>query len=222
LNDPLPEVRIRSAHLVGVRSATPRLNLSGPLIRNRLYFLNGTEYLMHEDQVRTLFFPVNETKSTAVNSFGQFDGVLTGKQTITATLHFAPHTVQYANLNFFDPQPVTPNSDYQEDTVGALLALLPPVHIPDAPRSRAVNKGTTQSDIRHDTPTDTHEQDKKGSTTTASTTSDTVNGTVTANTIRLSYVSWVWLFVLAGLFALFIGSLMFFGMNLSKLIAVPA
>jgi hypothetical protein len=116
LNDPLPEVRIRSGHLVGLRSATPRLNLSGPLIRNRLYFLNGTEYLMHKDQVRTLFFPVNETKSTAVNSFTQFDGVLTEKQTITATLHFAPHTLQYANLNFFDPQPVTPNADYQEDT----------------------------------------------------------------------------------------------------------
>jgi hypothetical protein len=116
LNDPLPEVRIRSGHLVGLRSATPRLNLSGPLIRNRLYFLEGTEYLMHKDQVRTLFFPVNETKSTAVNSFSQFDGVLTGKQTITATLHFAPHTLQYANLNFFDPQPVTPNADYQEDT----------------------------------------------------------------------------------------------------------
>jgi hypothetical protein len=116
LNDPLPEVRIRSGHLVGVRSATPRFNLSGPLIRNRLYFLEGTEYLMHKDQVRTLPFPVNETKSTAVNSFTQFDGVLTGKQTITTTVHFAPHTLRYANLNFFDPQPVTPNADNQEDT----------------------------------------------------------------------------------------------------------
>jgi hypothetical protein len=116
LNDPLPEVRIRSGHLVGLRSATPRFNLSGPLIPNRLYFLNGTEYLMHKDQVRTLPFPVNETKSTALNSFTQFDGILTGKQTITATVHFAPHTVQYANLNFFDPEGVTPNADNQEDT----------------------------------------------------------------------------------------------------------
>jgi len=116
LNDPLPEFRIRSGHLEGMRSATPRFNLSGPLIKNRLYFLEGTEYLMHKDQVRTLPFPVNETKSVAVNSFTQFDGMLTEKQTITATVHFAPHTVQYANLNFFDPQAVTPNADYQEDT----------------------------------------------------------------------------------------------------------
>ena len=116
LNDPLPEVRIRSGHFVGVRSATPRFNLSGPLIRNRLYFLDGTEYLMHKDQVRTLPFPANETKSTAVNSFTQFDGVLTQKQTITVTVHFAPHTLRYANLNFFDQQAVTPNADFQEDT----------------------------------------------------------------------------------------------------------
>lgn len=116
LNDPLPEVRIRSGHLVGVRSATPRFNLSGPLIRNRLYFLDGTDYLMHKDQVRTLPFPLNETRSTAVNSFTQLDTMLTEKQTVTATVHFAPHTLRYANLNFFDPQPVTPNADYHEDT----------------------------------------------------------------------------------------------------------
>jgi hypothetical protein len=116
LNDPLPEVRIRSGHLVGLRAATPRFNLSGPLIRNRLYFLEGAEYLMHKDQVRTVPFPVNETKSTAVNSFTQFDGVLTAKQTMAATLHFAPRTIQYVNLNFFDPQAVTPNLNEHEDT----------------------------------------------------------------------------------------------------------
>ncbi len=116
LNDPLPEVRIRSGHLVGLRSATPRLNLSGPLIRNRVYFLDGTDYLMHKDQVRTLPFPENEIRSTAINSFSQLDVLATNRQTVTATFHLAPHQIQYANLNFFDPRPVTPNADYQEYT----------------------------------------------------------------------------------------------------------
>lgn len=116
LNDPLPEVRIRSGHLVGLRSATPRLNLSGPLIHNRVYLLNGTDYLMHKDQVRTLPFPENETRSTAVNSFTQLDVLATTQQTVTATFHLAPHQIQYANLNFFDPRPVTPNADYGEYT----------------------------------------------------------------------------------------------------------
>jgi hypothetical protein len=116
LNDPLPEVRIRSGHLVGLRAETPRLNLSGPLIPNHLYLLEASEYLMHKSPVRTLPFPFNETKSTAFNSFTQLDAPLTATQTFTATLHFAPRNVQYMNLNYFDPQAVTPNADYQEDT----------------------------------------------------------------------------------------------------------
>lgn len=116
LNDPLPEVRIRSGHLVGLRAETPRLNLSGPLIRNHLYLLEASEYLMHKSPVRTLPFPYNETKSTAFNSFTQLDAPLTATQTLTATLHFAPRNVRYMNLNYFDPQTVTPNADDQEDT----------------------------------------------------------------------------------------------------------
>jgi len=119
LNDPLPEFRIRSGHLVGARSITPRLNLSGPLIRNRLYAMDGTEYLMHKYQVRTLPFPVNETKATEFNSFTQFDLLLGGKQTLTATLHFAPRTTHFANLNFFNPQSVTPNTHVAESAGAA-------------------------------------------------------------------------------------------------------
>ena len=89
LNDSLPEFRIRSGHLVGVRSATPRFNLSAPLVHNRFYFLDGTDYLMHKDEVRTLPFPNDEIRSTALNSFTQFDILATSKQTITATFHLA-------------------------------------------------------------------------------------------------------------------------------------
>jgi hypothetical protein len=116
LNDPLPDFRIRSGHLEGLRDASPRLNFSGPLVRNHLYFAEGSEYLIDKAEVRTLPFPVNETRSNAFNSFSQFDALTSANNTVTATLHFAPHTVQYANLNYFDPEPVTPNAGYQEDT----------------------------------------------------------------------------------------------------------
>jgi hypothetical protein len=116
LNDPFPDWRIRSWHLEGVRDASPRLNLSGPLIKDHLYFVEGFEYLVDNAQVRTLPHPVNETHSKAVNSFTQIDAVLDSRNTITGTLHFAPHSIEYANLNYFDPQPVTPNADYEENT----------------------------------------------------------------------------------------------------------
>jgi hypothetical protein len=116
LNDPLPEFRIRSGHLQGLRSATPRLNIDGPLIANRLYLMEGTEYLIDKAEVRTLPFPFNETRTQAFNSFTQLDATMTPNHAVTASLHFAPHELHYANLNYFDPQPVTPNADYQEDT----------------------------------------------------------------------------------------------------------
>jgi len=120
LNDPLPDFRIRSGHLEGLRDAAPRLNLSGPLYANRLFVMESSEYLVDKAEVRTLAFPVNETRSSAINSFTQLDQNLTASQTFTATLHFAPHSLEYANLNYFDPQPVTPNADYQEDA-GTIL-----------------------------------------------------------------------------------------------------
>src|SRR6266852_4250453 len=73
LNDPLPDFRIRSGHLQGLRDASPRVNVSGPIIANRLYFLEGGEYLLNKQAVRTLPFPFNEQRSEAINSFTQMD-----------------------------------------------------------------------------------------------------------------------------------------------------
>jgi hypothetical protein len=56
LNDPLPEFRIRSGHLVGVRDMSPRLNFGGPLVANRLFVSEGTEYLLHKQAVGRLRF----------------------------------------------------------------------------------------------------------------------------------------------------------------------
>ncbi|MBZ5701549.1 MAG: TonB-dependent receptor [Acidobacteriia bacterium] len=120
LNDPLPEFRIRSGHLVGLKTATPRLNFSGPLIANRLYFLEGAEYLLNKEEVRTLPFPVNETRSTAINSFTQADWIVSSTQVLTFSYHLAPHSVRYAGLDYFNPQPVTPNANVHESTSAIL------------------------------------------------------------------------------------------------------
>jgi hypothetical protein len=116
LNDPLPEFRIRSGHLVGVKDMSPRLNFGGPLIPNRLFVSEGTEYLLHKQAVRTLPFPENETQFKAINSFAQIDTIISPHHTLTASFHYSPHSLQYAGLDFFNPQPVTPNADFQEST----------------------------------------------------------------------------------------------------------
>ncbi len=116
LNDPLPDFRIRSGHLQGVRDMSPRLNFSGPIIPNKLYFVEGGEFLLYKREVRTLSFPYNETKSEAINSFTQMDWIVSPNQTLTASFHIAPQSLKYAGLNFFNQQPVTPDANFHETT----------------------------------------------------------------------------------------------------------
>lgn len=120
LNDPLPEFRIRSWHLVGLKTASPRVNFSGPIISKRLFISEGTEFLLYKAAVRTLPFPFNETKSTAFNSFTQIDDIISPTQMLTATFHFAPHSLDYAGLSFFNPQPVTPDETMRPVTATVL------------------------------------------------------------------------------------------------------
>jgi Carboxypeptidase regulatory-like domain/TonB-dependent Receptor Plug Domain len=108
LNDPLPDFRIRSGSVRGIREATPRLTFNGPLIHDKLYFSEGFEYAIAKRPDRTLPFPFNETKKEAINSFTQLDYILSPTNTLTGTFHVAPLKMAFVNLNFFNPQPVTP------------------------------------------------------------------------------------------------------------------
>lgn len=108
INDPLPEFRIRSGHLRGIKEASPRVTFNGPLIANRFYISEGLEYDLQKRPDRTLPFPFNESKSESVNSFTQLDYILSPVNTLTGTFHVAPRQMEFVNLNFFNPQPVTP------------------------------------------------------------------------------------------------------------------
>ena len=120
LNDPLPDFRIRSAHLEGLKDASPRLDLSGPLIDRKLYFLQDDEYAINKQEVYTLPFPFNQTTSTAINSFTQLTAILSPNQTFSASFHLAPHLLTYSGLDYFNPQPVTPDINVHEST-GTLI-----------------------------------------------------------------------------------------------------
>lgn len=110
LNDPLPEFFIRSYHLRGLRTATPRLNFEGPLIANRLFLSEGFEYEVRKTPVYTLPFPFNQKRQAGLNSFTQLDWVASSKHLITATVHVAPQRLGYLNLDYFNPQPTVPDA----------------------------------------------------------------------------------------------------------------
>jgi hypothetical protein len=124
LNDPVPEFRVRSCHLTGLKAVSPRLVLSGPLIPNRFYFAEGLEYELRKLPVKTLPWPYNESTRRSVNSFSQLDYIFSPKHMLTGTFHVAPRSINYANLDAFDPQPVTPNfrtRDYTTTLIDRLM-----------------------------------------------------------------------------------------------------
>ncbi len=120
LNDPFPDFRIRSFHMRGIRNETPRFVGGGPLIRDRLFFISSVQYFFQRDSVRTLPFPFNESRRESLNSFSQIDWIITPKEFITATLHVSPQHTNFVNLDYFNPQPVTP-SYRQQNYAGTLI-----------------------------------------------------------------------------------------------------
>jgi Carboxypeptidase regulatory-like domain len=109
LNDPLPDFRIRSRRLEGIKDATPRLNFEGPLIAGKLYFSEGIEYVVRNTEAYTLTYPNNQSRQEGFNSFSQFDWVVSDRQLLTATLQAAPQREKYVNINFLNPEPASPN-----------------------------------------------------------------------------------------------------------------
>jgi Carboxypeptidase regulatory-like domain/TonB-dependent Receptor Plug Domain len=109
LNDPFPEFRFLDGNLRGMRAATPRIVFNGPLIKNRLYLSEGTEYTIKKRPVQTLEYPNKETKTESINSFTQLDYIIKDTHTLTGTFHFAPRKDSWVNLDFFNRRPVTPN-----------------------------------------------------------------------------------------------------------------
>jgi hypothetical protein len=110
LNDPFPDFRIRSYHMDGIKDATPRLNFGGPIIPGKLYFTEGLEYELRKTEAYTLPWPVNQQKKEGINSFSQLDWIVSGRQLVTASLHIAPQKTDFANINFLNPEPVSPSA----------------------------------------------------------------------------------------------------------------
>jgi hypothetical protein len=120
LNDPFPDFRIRSYHMVGIRNETPRMAIGGPIIRNRLFVISALQYILDKVPNRTLGFPYNESKHERVNSFTQVDYMLSQRQIVNATFHYNPEHINFVNPDYFNPQPVTPS--YAQRAYAATVA----------------------------------------------------------------------------------------------------
>lgn len=109
VNDFFPEPRFRNGKLFGFANVSPRVNLSGPLVRDKAFFAQAFEVIVDKAVVRGLPNPDNEVRKYSFRSFSQFDVVLTGRQTFTGTVNVARRLIRNVGLDFFNPVPVSPN-----------------------------------------------------------------------------------------------------------------
>jgi outer membrane receptor protein involved in Fe transport len=101
--------RKRDGSFIGIESATPRMTLTGPLIRRKVAFTQSIEYRFVRTPVSSLPPLDRDTKFESFTSFSQIDVNLNERQSMTISLTVYPQKVNYYGLNTFLPQPSTPD-----------------------------------------------------------------------------------------------------------------
>jgi hypothetical protein len=109
LQNLFPRVRRRDGNIVGLESSTPRLTVSGPLIRNRVAITQSFEYRFVRTPVESLPAMRRDIKLESFDSFTQADVSLSETHSATLSLSIFPEKVSYLGLNTFTPQESTPN-----------------------------------------------------------------------------------------------------------------
>ena len=108
----MPRLRVREGSIMGVGGSTPRIMMTGPLIKDRLAYTQSLEYRFVRTPSNSLPGLHRDSTLQGVNSYTQFDVNLTPKQTATVSFAFYPQKVKYLGLNTFLPQPSAP--DYHQ------------------------------------------------------------------------------------------------------------
>ena len=92
-----------------IDSFRPRVTFSGPIIRDRLFFLQSFEYRFTRVRVPSLAKPYDDSTSEAFNSFTQFDLTVNKNNQIKFVASIFPQKARFVGLNTFNPQETTPN-----------------------------------------------------------------------------------------------------------------
>lgn len=99
----------KQTKLVGIESATPRLVLSGPIIKGKLTFSQSFQYQYVRTLVPSQPFPNSDTTLEAFDSFTQVDYDANRNNHLTFVLSFFPQNLTAPTLNTFNPLAATPN-----------------------------------------------------------------------------------------------------------------
>ena len=110
--DPVPRFRWIGGNIHGVESASPHVTFAGPLKKDELYLFQSIGYGYDTVRVYSIPDPNNVRIVEKVNSYTQLDWNPSANQRFSAAVALDPQNTDYANINTFNPQPVT--ADYRQ------------------------------------------------------------------------------------------------------------
>jgi hypothetical protein len=110
--DPVPRFRWIGGNIHGIESASPHYTFAGPLKRGKVYLFQSMGYGYDSVRVYSLPDPNNVRIIEKINSYTQLDWNATANQRLSVAVAFDPQNTDYANINTFNPQPVT--ADYRQ------------------------------------------------------------------------------------------------------------
>ena len=118
LQDFFPAFRAKNDSLIGIANFTPRVEVGGPLIKNKLNFSEDLTYEFRRDPVRGLSWPFNETYIYGVVSFTEAQWTFSPKHLLSVNLNIFPSTTLFANINTLIPQSASSNFRRRGFSVG--------------------------------------------------------------------------------------------------------
>ncbi len=104
-----PRLRKRGGSIRGIESIKPRLNFSGPFIKDKLTFFQSFEYKFVQTRVESLPDLSSDTKFESFDSFTRIDYSFSDLHRLNATFALFPQKLDFANLNTFNPQETAAN-----------------------------------------------------------------------------------------------------------------
>ena len=107
--DFLPSFRGKNDHLVGIANITPRFEVGGPLVKDKVNFSQDLSYEFRRDPIRGLTWPFNETSVYAFDSFTNLQWILSPKHLMNFNLNVFSSSNLDANIDSLIPQTASVN-----------------------------------------------------------------------------------------------------------------
>jgi hypothetical protein len=104
-----PRFRRRGGKWTGVEAFTPRLAVSGPIKKNKLWFMQSFEYRFVRTPVYSLPPDKRDRGLESFDSVSQLDWDINPSNHLTSTFSLFPQKLRYVGLDTFNPEEVTPN-----------------------------------------------------------------------------------------------------------------